>query len=479
MTTALRPLVLAILLCGCDKPVPPPTNWPPNPVLPEIKPPPVVKEEKVRPTLSKRSRYFNFGVKPGFVLGRNPAGKEPKTFASHFKHVAEAGEHFVRIHFTHMPKDETPGEIAPYMLKAWDTILDSAEEHGLAVMPVLGGWAEWNDGRNKETWHAWDKNPFNVRNGGPAKNPNELYDDTECRKVWLKRLDTLVKRWADRKAIVAWEIFSEVDLVSGASEDRAVEFVQLAAKVILSRDPKRPITVSQAGVNEWPKLCRSPFVEFLQVHPYADGGGAGRLDDMILFHVRQRLQQYGKPVMIGESGLDSGPPRGNTLDTVPRAEIGVRHAIWAAMVSGAMNGRALWWQDGYDEFENADLCRHYHAIAKPAVAFTKGMDFGGFVPVECKLSDGVRGAVLGNDRSRIGWVRDAHCIPPRWPDAAVSGQSVEMGAPGAAWEVEFFDTKTGLPVGDMAIVKTAFGRLTVPVPEFRESIAFKLNPWPR
>jgi hypothetical protein len=479
MSKSFLLLLLALLTRGCGKPEPPREEPPLESQPTVVQLPPPANTKRTRPTLDKRSRYFSFGRGQGFVLGRNPTGKEPKTFDSHFRHAAEAGEHFVRIHFTYMPKDETPGEIAPYMLKSWDAVLDSAEEHGLAVMPVLGGWAEWNDGSNKETWHAWEKNPFNVANGGPAKKPNKLYDDTECRRLWLKRLETLVKRWADRKAIVAWEIFSEVDLVSGAIEERAVEFVQLAAKIILANDPRRPITASQAGVNDWPKLSRSPFVEFLEVHPYADGGSAGRLDDMILFHVRQRLQQYGKPVMIGESGLDSGPPRGKTLDTAPRAEVGVRHAIWAAMVSGAMNGRALWWQDGYDEFENADLCRHYHAIAKSAVAFAKGMDFTGFAPVECKLSDGLRGAVLGGNRSRIGWVRDEHCIPPKWPDAAVGGQSVLVPAPDGAWQVEFFDSKTGLPAGGKAILKTDSGRLTIPVPEFRESIAFKLSDWPR
>ena len=57
------------------------------------------------------------------------------------------------------------------MLKSWDAVLDAAEKHGLAVLPVLGVWADWNDGSKKETWHRWDHNPFNVERGGPAKRP--------------------------------------------------------------------------------------------------------------------------------------------------------------------------------------------------------------------------------------------------------------------------------------------------------------------
>jgi hypothetical protein len=60
------------------------------------------------------------------------------------------------------------------------------------------------------------------------------------------------------------------------------------------------------------------------------------------------LAEYQKPVMIGESGLsfelpDRNPP---TLTTADQADIGIKITIWAAIVSGAMNGRSLWWEDG-------------------------------------------------------------------------------------------------------------------------------------
>ena len=71
-----------------------------------------------------------------------------------------------------------------------------------------------------------------------------------------------------------------------------------------------------------------------------------------------------------------------------RAEVGIRHAIWAAVVSGAMNGRALWWQDGYDQFEKVDLCRHYQQAAAPAALFVRGIDFTGFAPVPATCPPG-------------------------------------------------------------------------------------------
>ena len=418
--------------------------------------------------------YFRSAGRPAFVFGRNPAGMNPKEYEEHFRHAAAAGERFMRIHFTFIPPTEKPGEIDAGMLQSWDSILDAAERHGLAVLPVLGVWADWNDGSNKETWHTWDKNPFNAASGGPAKHPGELFDDTPCRKLWLQRLETFVRRWSHRRAIVGWEIFSELDLVTGATEERAVEFTERAAAVIRAADPqKRPLTASQSGTGAWPKLLRSTALDFIEIHPYTDGAFGGRLDELILSTVRARLTNYNKPVLIGESGLNSQPPRG-TLDVAPRAEVGIRHAIWAAMVSGAMNGRALWWQDGYDQFEKADVYRHYHKAAATAAAFVRGVDYTDFAPVYCDTPDNLKGAVIGNDKARIGWFRDARCVPPDWPTNRVSDQAVAMDAPGNAWQAEFFNPETGKAIGE-ARLAALDGRIRVVLPDFHESIAFRLK----
>ena len=430
--------------------------------------------EKPRFELRPGENYFRADGRPAFVLGRNPAGMNPNAYDDHFRHAAAAGERFMRIHFTFIPPGEKAGAIDAGMLKSWDAVLDAAEQHSLAVLPVLGVWADWNDGSKQEHWHTWDKNPFNAVRGGPAKRPGELFEDSPCRQLWLKRLETFVRRWSHRRAIVGWEIFSELDLVTGVTEERAVQFTERAAAVIRSADPwKRPITASQAGINEWPKLLKSAALDFIEIHPYTDGAFGGRLDDLIISTVRTRLKKYGKPVFIGECGLNSAPPRG-TLEVAPRAEVGIRHAIWASVVSGAMNGRALWWQDGYDQFEKADLCCHYHQAAAPAAAFVRGVDFTGFAPVPCALSDGLKGAMIGNDRTRLGWLRDARCNPPDWPMPPVSGQTVTVDADGDSWQVEFFDPATGKSTGESRLA-VRDGHVRIVLPEFQGSIAVRLK----
>jgi hypothetical protein len=419
-------------------------------------------------------KYFRLGGRMAFVLGRNPAGTSPKAYDDHFRHAAAAGERFIRIHFTYIPPGEKAGEVDAGMLKSWDAVLDSAERHGLAVLPVLGVWADWNDGSRQESWHRWADNPFNIERGGPAQRPGDLFDDTPCRRLWLKRLKTFIRRWSPRRAVVGWEIFSELDLVTGATEERAVRFTERARAVIRAADPlRRPVTASQAGINEWPKLLTSTALDFIEIHPYADGAFGGRLDDLIISTVRDRLRRYGKPVLLGECGLSSAPPRG-TLEVATRADVGIRHAIWAAAVSGAMNGRMLWWQDGYDQFERADLCRHYHRAAAAAASFAGGIDFTDFAPVRCELSPGLKGAVVGNQRLRLAWFRDAKCDPPDWPMKPLSGQHATIDAPGSSWQVEFFDPVTGKSAGQTRI-NVRGRRLPVALGEFQGSIALQLK----
>ena len=78
----------------------------------------------------------------------------------------------------------------------------------------------------------------------------------------------MVTRWQQRKEIVAWEIFSELDLLTGSTEPGAVEFVKAASTVIHQADNEsRLITVSLAGINEWPKVFSLDAVDFIQIHP--------------------------------------------------------------------------------------------------------------------------------------------------------------------------------------------------------------------
>ena len=297
-------------------------------------------------------------------------------------------------------------------------------------------------------------------------------------------------RWQDRPNILGWEIFSELNLISGASETAAVDFVTSAAAVVRAVDARnRPITASLAGVNDWSALSSSSAMDFIQIHPYAENfPWQGNLDALILTTVRDRLALYDKPVFIGESGLDSRAPVDllrepvETLTLSDRAPVGINQAIWASAVSGAMNGRMLWFEDGYDVYHQnvdgspLDLQTGYKDASQPLVRFVQGVDYSGFEPVELVVSSEVIGAALGNDDIVLGWVRDVQSAAPEWPSRLVNDQTVAVTttAPSDELEVTFYDTTSGEPVESMDANQEE-GQVLVTLPSFEGSIAFQIQ----
>lgn len=429
-------------------------------------------------TLPPGEFYFRVDGTPRFLLGRNPTGWQVSQFEPLLRWAHDSGEKMVRIHLTAgMPPHGASGQVDETWARNWENVFDLAAANGLYVLPVFGVWADWNDGSGGIGYHRWEKNGYNAALGGPARTPAELLGDTACRRQWLGWMGALVRRWSDRPEIIGWEVFSELDLLSGATEEAAVGFMTSAAGVVRAADPKhRPVTASQAGTGEWPKLLASAAIDLVEVHPYANlPRYKGELSALILDCVRQRLSRYGKPVLIGECGLESGAPQG-TLATSPKAAVEINHALWAAMVSGAANGRMLWYEDGYDQYSGLDLRTAYKDASAPAARFAAGVDFTGFKPVAAQLTGGLRGAALGNAKCLIGWFKDARCVPPDWPMQRLEGQSVTLAVTGAAatWRVEFYDPRSGAMTGTAAVLPEG-DKLNVPLPAFEDSIALKLT----
>jgi len=103
----------------------------------------------------------------------------------------------------------------------------------------------------------------------------------------------------------------------------------------------------------------------------------------------------------------------------PNSWIGIRHAIWAGVVSGAANARAFWSEDGWAFYDgdrpSAVEYMEVYAVAElPAARFTEGVDFSGFKPLTSTSSPAVWGAAAGNESMVLGWFRDAASEPPDW-----------------------------------------------------------------
>ena len=185
MRKALAVSLALSLVAGCAAPVPP------------------AGRVEIRPG----ARYVTLGGETRFWLGGTPTAKDREGFRQDFKAAAAAGERLVRIHLHHGLERPALPAMAPdeAWCREWDRIFEDAEARGLYVLPVLSGWAQWNDGSTGSRWHAWDRNPYNQANGGPAAKPSDLYADTPCQRLYLDWLGRTVDRFRAHANIFAWE----------------------------------------------------------------------------------------------------------------------------------------------------------------------------------------------------------------------------------------------------------------------------------
>jgi hypothetical protein len=431
-------------------------------------------------SLKEGDFYFNIDAQQSFIFSRNVAGYETSQYYQLLDLTSIGGSKFVRIQLDGLGMGySNTGKVDESWAGKWEDIFEKAASNGIYVMPVFGVWYDWNDGNGYSTWGS---NPFNEINGGPAKTSAELFiSDSPTQKLWLGWMKTLIERWQGQKNLIAWEIFSEVNMAPGTTEPEAIDFVNKVASVIDNADSfHRPLTTSLADFGDWSDFYSNDSIDFINIHPYPV---SGNLDTTIIAEVRSMLAEYRKPVFIGESGLsfltpDTNPP---TLTTADRADIGIKHAIWAAVVSGAMNGRALWWEDGvaiYFPALNMPFIQKYADAELPASNFVREVDFSDFQPLTSISDSGVWGAAVGNEKIALGWYRDATSEPPDWNlQPVVSKQAVVLTVPGSAsiWKVDFYNTKDGTTVQSSASFTRQGNSITILLPDFNDDIAFKMT----
>lgn len=490
-------LVVSLILISCT---------------PELKPAPVVSTATSAPTrtqthptitatplplleikLEQGNHYFTLEGRESFILSRNPTGKTQADFDEVLDWAKQGGGKILRVHLTHGwwgdPWINQDGTANAAWIGDWERFFDQAETNGMYVIPVFGVWADWNNGTPDLGSPFWQYNPLNKANGGPIHEPGELLiSDSDAQQLWLNWMGELVQRWHGRKNIVAWEIFSEINIASalpeqadntgGPTADVGIEFTRRAVEIIEKNDRREhPITLSLAGVYDeegpWGEYYSLDALDFIEIHPYTDS-----LDRELISDLSEKLTRYNKPVFIGESGLWA-------YTHEPNAALGTQHAIWAAMVSGAMNGRSFWDQDGYSIYfyeQRSDAIQFMQAYARaelPAAKFSSGHDFSGYEPLQVTFpkETEIWGGAVGNEETAIGWVRDAKCEPPAWSlQPILEEQSITINLPGTAaeWKVDFYNTKTGTDIISSTTLTRKSTELTISLPDFKDDIAFKM-----
>ncbi len=280
-------------------------------------------------------RYFPIGHNVGW----NPSVSND--FPRIFQRMGAARENWARVWMTHFyeslnldwPKvDNTYGKLSLTVARRWDLIVEEAEKAGLAVQVVFQHHGQYSTTVNPN----WNENPYNAANGGFLTNAAQFFTNATARALTQRKLRYAIARWGYSPAILAWELWNEVQYTDAANANQwaaiAAWHDEMAA-FIRAQDPYGHLITTSSDLSRdyWGAM------DYYQHHNYASDMITSSRDG-----TAPPAHWPAKPCFDGESGSIVSPPR-----------VWVQAPLWASLMSTRSGASCPWWWDNHIDPENA------------------------------------------------------------------------------------------------------------------------------
>ncbi len=236
-----------------------------------------------------------------------------------------------------------------------DWLLDECKSKGIYIMFCINHHGMVSSNVNPN----WPESPYNAVNGGPCANTWDFFSNATAKNLHKNRLRYIVARWGYSQTVMSWELFNEVEWTDNFStykntiKDWHIEMANYLKSIDVY---KHLVTTSYANSVNDPNTWNSPAIDFTQTHHYV---GSPNIENVLASSSTEYLNQYNKPTLNGEFGID---PSNSSLSTIDPNGIHIHNSIWATAFSGAMGSGMSWWWDTYIEPQN--LYRHYKPLSE-------------------------------------------------------------------------------------------------------------------
>ena len=287
-----------------------------------------------------------------------------------------------------------------------DRLFEIARNHNIHLKIVLEHFRSL-EGR------SWSAKPvYHVDNGGCATDMADFFTSEVCRAHFLSKLDWYQTRYDDDPIVFGWELWNEMNAVSGGDWR---QWTRDMLPEVHARFP-RALVMQSLGSLDRPAAFRSyedvvhmQANDVAQVHRYLDPGAPlevcyGPMDILTADAVTQVLSfDPGKPVLLSESGAvlanHAGP---SDLYEVDNIGLILHDVLFAPFFAGAAGTGQSWHWDSYIARHN--LWWHFGRFAEAV----KGLDppVEGFVPIRIEHPF-LRIYGLKGKNTFIAWCRDS------------------------------------------------------------------------
>jgi len=282
---------------------------------------------------------------------------------------------------------------------AWkmDYRFAKAEELGLYFRVTLSHWEDFDtETGNFPDW-GWNRNPYNVKNGGPADQVETFFTDREAIRDYKKYLRYVIARYGYSPNVLAWELWNELDLAlpyTNAAETKVLAWHEEMSKYLKQIDPNRHmVTTSFAETTRGGSVWELDDIDFTTFHRYtlynedfpAEGFRKFETEPVLAHLIQGRLDTYGKPVIAGEFALSPG---GDIQRDRDPDGLAFHNQLWASIMAKSF-GTAMHWTWG-SYLDKNDLYFHYKALS----TVFDGADLRGFQPFVSRSAEAGKGLEL-------------------------------------------------------------------------------------
>ncbi|MBN1897701.1 MAG: DUF5060 domain-containing protein [Spirochaetes bacterium] len=232
------------------------------------------------------------------------------------------------------PVGEGLGKYSQKNAFLFDQIIEYARKNDIHIQFVM------NFHRMFDENYEWEVNPYNEKNGGPLKNPQDFFTDKIAKKYFKRRMLYTLARWGYSTSILSWELFNEADLTSNFDKEKVREWhIEMAnyTKSIDSHD--HLVTTSYSRPLAGMETFKLKEIDYSQTHIYTYDFKTA------LFTIPlYKMKTLEKPHVMGEIG---GAVEVAEAEAKDREGIRLHNVLWYSFFSLASSSGMYWWWDEY------------------------------------------------------------------------------------------------------------------------------------
>jgi hypothetical protein len=426
------------------------------------------------------NKYFEFSNgKFYYPVGENISWASLNNFRKYFKALHEAGGNWARVWMSNweVALEWTGGRyegLGYYNLKAadkLDKIIDMAKENQLYIQLVLNHHGQLSTRVNPQ----WAENPYNAKNGGPCKDPQDFFTNEEAKELYKNRMRYIVARWGYSPNILCWEMWNELTFVDNLTADIEVDWHREMAAYIKELDANRHLVSTSYAGSFYEKsfnkeLWQLADMDFTQFHMYSPDAVE------VVNGAWRAMKVFDKPYIFAEIGRGSA----DGVDEEDKEARNLHAAMWAQFMTPAGGNAMCWWWDTHIHPNN--LYYHWQALTNYAGNLDRRLkDFRlSTAKLRARRDDKeikiYAQAILNNQQAYI-WVYDlaeTKYDPELNTDSLISEAEVEIENlnPGS-YVAELWNTYSG-KITSVAEIKTTDGKIKIELPPFKRDMALKV-----